>query len=222
MSIKYLYLLISISLVSINTNIQAQDNPSKQPKWELGVNMLSLFKGNHSLPQKTYGLIIKRQLAKENALRFRQDFYFNSSIKPLIKGSNQPASYFLSFDFGYEKRNGYGKFIHYFGSDLVVRHEITDLTTGAGINGNTPTYSRLRGKAQTYGLAFFTGGKYMATNRISVSIETYLNLLYERTSNSNGEVDLNNQFIREPITSKTHGIYASVLPMPVIYLSYFF
>jgi hypothetical protein len=113
MNIKKLTLPTALALCFafwLGDEVRAQETTEKEPKWEVGVDMYGPFRKNNSIVYNTYGLILRKKLTNGKALRFRNDFYFNTSIDPPVKGSNQPSFYKLSFDLGYENQDKYGRF----------------------------------------------------------------------------------------------------------------
>ncbi len=199
----------------------SQESSETPLKWELGVDLKSLFSSSVDLSGRTYGFILRRQLSNDGALRIRPDFYFNTSFKHPVKGANRPSGYHVSFDVGYEKQKKYKRFTHSYGIDLAIRREATDVTIGLGINDNNPTYSRSETRRQLYGLSVFTGGKYFMTDRISISLETNFNFLLEKSKNREGYVHMDNHYIINPSITESSGFYSKLIPISVIYLSYY-
>lgn len=191
-------------------------------KWELGVDLKSLFTKTTELSSRTYGLILRRKVSEEGALRFRPNILYNRDFNPTVKGTNRPFIIHTHLDLGYEKQKKYQKFVHSYGVDLVMRYESHDYTIGMGINGTDYLYTRMDATSQMIGVSFFTGGKYFLTDRISLSMETSFGILAQKMWGQEGEVNLDNEYIRTPSTSKSSGIYTRFSPISVIYLSYYF
>ncbi len=215
-------LVIICSLTAYN--LQAQDTIRSPPKWELGVDLYSIFKpAEPHLYQSTYGLIVKRTIKNDMALRFRTNFGFQFMPKPDVKGANQPRSLNLSFDLGIEKKKTYGKFIHYYGLDGVVKYIRFDDTIGFGVSGANATYTQQRGYVKGIGVSAFTGGKYHITSHIAIAIETNLTLFYAKRYSTDQNVDLNNKPITElNVNGKSNDVSLDILPISAIYLSYYF
>lgn len=200
----------------------SQEASQAHPKWELGVDMKSLFTKTTELSSRTYGLILRRKVSEESALRFRPSVLYSLDFNPIVNGRKLPFVLQTNLDLGYEKQKWYQKFVHSYGMDLVMRYESRDYTIGMGINGTDYTYTRMDGTSRMIGMAFFTGGKYFLTERISLSLETSIAVLVQKLWSQEGEVNLNNEYIRAPSTSKSSGLFTRFSPISVIYLSYYF
>jgi len=143
---------------------------------------------------------------------------------PPVKGFNQPRSYSLSFDLGYEKRRQHKRFVHYYGADLIFRLHRLENVIGLGISpGTGTTFTRDRGRINSLGIAAFTGGKYFIAERISLSLETNIHLVYGKIVYTNSQVNTAGQVVSPSVvTTSTNGIEFKVSPISVIYLSYYF
>ncbi|ODS84701.1 MAG: hypothetical protein ABS46_02940 [Cytophagaceae bacterium SCN 52-12] len=200
----------------------SQETSETPLKWELGVDLKSLFTKTTELSSRTYGLILRRKVSEEGALRFRPSVLYSLNFKPVVKRATAPFILQTNLDFGYEKQKKHKKFIHNYGMDLVMRYESNDYTIGMGINGTDYTFTKMKGKSQMIGISFFTGGKYLITERISLSLETSLGILAQKLWSQEGEVNLDNEYIRTSSISKSSGLFTRFDPLSVIYLSYYF
>lgn len=199
-----------------------QETSEATLKWELGVDLKSLFTKTTELSSRTYGLILRRKISDESALRFRPSVLYSLTFNPIVKGKNLPFVLHTNLDLGYEKQKKYKKFVHSYGADLVMRYESNDYTIGMGINGTDYIFTRMDGTSRMIGVSFFTGGKYFLTQRISLSLETSIGVLVQKLSNQEGEVNLNNEHIRTPSTTKSSGLFTRFDPISAIYFSYYF
>ena len=219
-----------LTLLLAFSKVLAQQPPLQEPKWEVGVNLLSLLKPpSLRLDQlnSTYGLIVRKKVSPKNALRFRSDFGLDFDPSPTVPNTNQPRDYTLSFDIGYERQNRVGRFVHYYGGDVMIRFSGYNSTIGIGIaNGTDPsalTYTTQKGKVRTIGLEALTGGKYYMADRVSLSLETNLQLSIASTIGETFNIDGNGNKITNPVTIiSSSGMNLNIVPISVIYLSYYF
>jgi hypothetical protein len=223
-NICYTSTLISILIFGLLSSVLGQDIDRSPPKWELGVDLYSLFKpAEEQLFRSTYGLMLKKQVNKDHALRFRTNFGISFVPNPIVKGTNQPRNYNLSFDFGREKQRRFGKFIHYYGADLQFKYINTNSTTGFGVNGAPATFTQSKGYVMGGGVSAFMGGKYLLTERIGLSIETNAMLSYVKIHGTYQDIDINGQPLNPKMDShKSNGLDFNITPISAIYLSYFF
>lgn len=109
----------------------------------------------------------------------------------------------------------------------MVRFSGYNSTVGLGVsNGSNPatlTYTTQKGKVRTLGLEAFTGGKYYIAERVSLSLETNLQLSIATVKGETFNVDGNGNIITDPITVvNAGGMNLNIVPISAIYLSYYF
>ena len=224
-SCQRIKVIFSIFLATIfSTNVFAQRVTEITPNWELGVDLYSLIRpAEPQLFRSSYGVILKRKIKEDGALRFRTNFGFDFMTDPTVKGTNQPRTYNLGFDLGYEKQNQYKKFIHYFGIDGQFKYFRSNSTIGLGVSGNDPTFFNDKGRTIGAAIAPFTGGKYMITPRIAIAMETNISLMFLKYRNTTRNVDINNEPVTEEVeTGSSNGIWLNIQPLSALYLSYYF
>ncbi|KQS24788.1 hypothetical protein ASG33_23845 [Dyadobacter sp. Leaf189] len=202
----------------------AQDLAQKPPKWEVGVDLHSLLfdRRERAIMSSGYSLIIKRQF-QENALRFRPNFALEYMPNPSVKGTNQPRSYDLSFDLGYERQRKSRRFVHYYGVDFRLKFIKVNSTVGIGLNDSTSTFTQEKGHTSGIGIAPFIGGKYFITDRIAISLETRCMLSYLRVRSSTQQVNIDNQPVSPKLdAANTNGVNFDIHPISAIFISYTF
>lgn len=109
----------------------------------------------------------------------------------------------------------------------MIRFSGYNSTIGIGIaNGTDPsalTYTTQKGKVRTIGLEALTGGKYYMADRVSLSLETNLQLSIASTIGETFNIDGNGNKITNPVTIiSSSGMNLNIVPISVIYLSYYF
>lgn len=202
----------------------AQEIEMAPPKWELGVDLYSLLLNRDQRPPMLtgYSLILKRQITENKALRFRPGFSFEYMPDPIIKGTNRPRNYDLSFDIGFEKQKKIKRFVHYYGADFRLKYIKVNSTIGLGID-SASTFTKENGYTFGLGIAPFIGGKFLITNRVAIAVETSCMLSYLKYDGTTQQVDINNIALSPKVKSgSTNGINFDILPISFINLSYNF
>ncbi|CAG5074666.1 hypothetical protein DYBT9623_05353 [Dyadobacter sp. CECT 9623] len=218
-------MLVSTLLLFTDINVGTAQSVEDSTRFEIGVDLLSPF-SNLRLDRlnSTYGLIFKRAISPTGALRLRTDLGIDYMPSPTIKGTNQPREFSTSFDLGYEKRNRFNRFVHYYGSDLSFRYYKLNSTVLIGISGTSASpYTNQKGRIVDFGISAFTGGKYYIASHISLSIETTALLSYADIFEKSQDFDVNGNALGSAVpTIDTNGITFKIMPISVIYLSYYF
>ncbi|GAB2765311.1 hypothetical protein GCM10027275_03300 [Rhabdobacter roseus] len=214
------FLLIVLVLCGLGGELRAQEVESPPPKWEVGVDLLRFFDRDRygDIQFSTYSFIARRKLSENRALRIRPLFGLGTNINPPLPGANQPHLLILSLDLGHEWQRRYGKFVHYYGADLAGRYQYRDATIGLGTSGSAPNYTYEKDVYWRAGVGLFTGGKYFLTNRISLSLESTVNLHLGGLKLEAGSANP-----RQAVTS-THswGFTLDFNTLSAFYLSYYF
>lgn len=221
-STNRLFCIILVLIIPIRLVAQSQSSSSR---WELGVDVLSPFK-NIQLDRlnSTYGLILKRPIKNDRAIRARIDLGLDYMPDPIIKGTNQPREFATSFDIGIEKQNQNGRFVHFFGFDTMFRYGRLNSTVSLGVTpGSNISYSQNKGRIISSGVSCFTGGKYYITNQLSLSLESTAVLYYSTIrENSTDYITGNPPIIQSFSTINTNGLIFKIYPVSTLYLSYHF
>ena len=183
--------MIFIALMA-GSSLSAQefkvDEPIPTHKWEIGIDFIPLFR-----PFTDFDFIVKRAIGDNGtAIRFRaRPSYSNikSTIYPDTDGSKRINT---SISLGLEKRHRFGRFMFFYGSDLSFTYFLDSFVTGnSSLGTNRPNaLFKYCIRETTVGVSGIIGGKCFLNHRISLSIESSLNINRSWVKGENGLVDL--------------------------------
>jgi hypothetical protein len=181
---KFLMAGISLMLILITIQSKAQQTDTiPVPRWEVGVDVLSLFDQNSLVPYSLFGRYLLNPTGdKKSHLRARIGFdgfsYLDTANHP-NRLEHDSRAFAFSVMVGYQKEiTSTDRSSLYFGSDLSFSRESSnkkwDIPGPLGVQGYED-YSNSK-----IGLHFLAGYSYSLGSRIRISLESSLSVFFRR------------------------------------------
>lgn len=191
---KALILIILVGIIFTNSYSQHTDNDNEQLRNEIGTNIISYLK----IPNDVDNLFFfpyKYQIVPLSKLIYRR--YLNHNIfrlsityRQLLKSQEKPENWNSEGKYqegllkvGYEQQfniKNVNNFVPYLAIDLVVIKSFAEGNAGGGATG---IYNDFRIKRLGVGLSPSIGIRYNINDRLSLIIETSLDILYSNFDN---------------------------------------
>ena len=187
--VKKRMIMIFIALMAWSS-LNAQNQTSTIPKWEVGTDLLWLINKN-TLPE--YSMIVKRSFLDRSAIRCRVGLGKVGKLSSIFFTPDKSQKYIVRL--GYERRKElmsglsmlYGLDLSYYSTESFISALAPQAWINSGIPGPAPIFLKLE-KAKEWGLIPFVGLNYQLNDHLSISAESTFNIIHETITISKTQV----------------------------------